>query len=124
MVALTAQAHIGWLNMLCGYWSTKWQQEAYKQLYQVTPEETAKQKKKWQLQMTRWQKKILQTMWDCNKERHGRGKESQVSARREVLHKELEDIYNQKHQYPQMVTKIANWLDRYKGTFVITSSPD
>jgi hypothetical protein len=23
-----------------------------------------------------------------------------------------------------MVTKIANWLDRYKGTFVITSSPD
>jgi protein associated with RNAse G/E len=57
------------------------------------------------------------------------------SARQEVLHKELEDIYAKRDQNPQLVqrlvkkiletvTKIANWIDTYKGTFAITWALD
>jgi hypothetical protein len=75
-----------------------------------------------------------------NDERHGWDKESRNSAQREVLHHELEEIYSHKHQYPQQVqrllretykahtqetvTKIADWLEAYKGTFAITWAPD
>jgi hypothetical protein len=98
--------------------------------------------------MQQWQKKLVQATWEQmialwktrNDERHGWDKESRNSARREVLHKELEAIYIRKHQYPvrvqsllrglykihitETVTKIANWLDAYKGTFAVTWSPD
>ncbi len=76
----------------------------------------------------------------CNDERHGWDKESRNSARREVLHKELEMIYDRKHEYPvrvqwllresyelhiqETVTKLADWLDAYKGTFAVTWAPD
>jgi hypothetical protein len=80
------------------------------------------------------------TLWKlrCD-ERHGWDKESGDRARREVLHKELEAIYDRRHQYPQRVqrllrqsydihiqetcTKLADWLEAYKGTFAITWSP-
>ncbi len=98
--------------------------------------------------MQRWQKKLLQTLWGFmiqlwilrNNERHGWDKESRDQARREVLHSELKDIYTRKHEYPlrvqrllrtsyeshvtESVTKIADWLDAYKGTFAITWAPD
>jgi hypothetical protein len=134
--------------MLRGYRSQEWQQ-AYKKTYPIPEAETHKQRNKRQLQTTRWQKKIIQSTWGLmialwttrNDERHGRDEESQDSARREVLHKEVEDLYNHKHEYPiravqrllpdsyeahiqDMVTKIANWLEAYKGTFVVTWSPD
>jgi hypothetical protein len=97
-----------------------------------------------------WQKKLMQTacwslmiqLWKTrNDERHGWDNESRDRARPEVLHKELEEIYNRKHQYPvrvqqllrssyvihiqDTVTKIADWLDAYKGTFAaVTWAPD
>jgi hypothetical protein len=98
--------------------------------------------------MVRWQKKMLQATWSLmimlwairNNEHHGWDKESHDSAKWEVLHKELENIYNWKHEYParvqwllwdsyeahiqETVTKIANWLDAYKGTFIATWSLD
>jgi hypothetical protein len=73
-------------------------------------------------------------------EHHGWDAESKESARREVLHKELEAIYDQKQQHPRRVqrllqasyeiyiqesaTKLADWLDAYKGTFAVTWAPD
>jgi hypothetical protein len=56
------------------------------------------------------------------------------------LHKELDALYSWKEEYPvrvqqllhgsyelliqESVTKIANWLDEYKGTFAVMWSPD
>jgi hypothetical protein len=98
--------------------------------------------------MTRWETKTLQTTWKeliplwktRNDERHGIDKESRDMAMRGVLHHELEEIYARQHQYPQRVqrllrtshkihiqetvTKIADWLDAYKGTFAVTWAPD
>jgi hypothetical protein len=146
--ALEYQARIGWLGLLCGYWSKSWQQD-YEQTYEDPDKETRKEKNKQSLQMGRWQKQIIQTIWSslitlwktCNDEHHGWDKESRDSAtRREVLHKELEDLYARKHEYPlrvqrlfhgwykihiqETVTKIEDWLDAYKGTFAVTWSPD
>jgi exonuclease III len=145
--ALEAQSRIGWVGMLRGYWSNAWQQ-AFERTFSIPEEETRKEKNIRHRQMTRWQKKIIQTTWSQmitlwttrNDERHGWDKESRDSARREVLHKELEEIYIRKHQYPlrvqrllrasyeihiqETVTKLADWLDVYKGTFAVTWSPD
>ena len=145
--ALASQSNIGWLAMLRGYWSNEWQ-VAYEQSFTTPASETRKDKNKRKLTMTRWQKQIIQSTWSAmialwstrNEERHGRDKESRDSARWEVLHKELEDLYLRKHEYPErvqrllresyeihiqeMVTKIADWLDTYKGTFIVTWSPD
>jgi hypothetical protein len=100
--------------------------------------------------MMRWQKKILPTTWSLlimlwkthgmTNDTRGWDRESQDSSWREVLHKELEDIYSQKHGYPLRVqrllrgsydihinestTKIADWLDAFKGTFAVTWSPN
>jgi hypothetical protein len=100
--------------------------------------------------MARWQKKIIQKVWWAmiklwklrNDERHRWDKESRDRPRpqREVLHQELAEIYGRKHGYPQRVqrllresyelhiqetvTKLADWLERYKGTFAITWSPN
>ena len=98
--------------------------------------------------MTRWQKKVIQTIWGQminlwtlrNNERHGWDTESRDNARQEVLHHELAEIYHRKHEYPirvqrllrssyethitETVTKIVDWLDTYKGTFAVTWSPD
>jgi hypothetical protein len=66
---------------------------------------------------------------------------NEESARREVLHKELQELYLWKQDYPlrvqhllhhgsyeihtqETVTKIADWLDAYKGTFAVTWSPN
>jgi hypothetical protein len=145
--AIKAQSHIGWLAMLRGYWSLEWQQ-AYEKTHPTPDSESRKERNKRQRKMKRWQKKVIQNTWGSmislwktrNDERHGRDKESRDSARREVLHKELEDLYNRKNEYParvqrllrdsyevhiqETVTKIADWLDAYKGTFNVTWSPD
>ena len=145
--ALLSQERIGWIGMLRGYWSSKWQ-EAYNNTYAIPQTETRKERNKRQQDMTRWQKKVIQTMWGQlidlwtlrNTERHGWDTESRNNARREVLHHELAEIYIQKHEYParvqrllratyelhitESITKIADWLDAYKGTFAVTWSPD
>jgi hypothetical protein len=145
---LEAQACIGWVSMLSGYWLQTWQIE-YDSMYIIPIDETRKAKNKCSLQMACWQKrKLVQTVWGsmiklwktCNNERHKWDKESRDSASQAVLHKELEAIYVQKHEYPhkvqqllrtsykkhteENVTKIANWLDAYKGTFAVTWSPN
>jgi hypothetical protein len=98
--------------------------------------------------MGRWQKQLIQTLWTSmivlwttrNAERHGWDAESKESAKRELLHNELEAIYDRKQQYPrrvqrllrgsyeihiqETVTKLADWLDAYKGTFAVTWAPD
>ncbi len=112
-VALEAQAKIGWTAMLRGYWANKWQLE-YERTYPIPDEETHKNKNKRHQQMTRWQKKVIQTTWTAliqlwtlrNKERHGWDKESRDSAQREVLHKELADIYDKRDKYPQRVQRV------------------
>jgi hypothetical protein len=133
--------------MLRGHWTKEWQR-AYEQSYHAPSEETRPERNKRSLTMSRWQKKIIQTIWSFmiqlwtlrNDERHGLDKASRDSARREVLHKELEYFYNRKEEYPvrvqrllrtsyeihiqETVTKIADWLDAYKGTFNVTWSPD
>jgi hypothetical protein len=145
--ALESQSRIGWLAMLLGYWSREWQQ-ANGMTYHTLTTETRKERNKRHLTMTRWQKKLIQSTWGSmialwtirNKERHGRDKESQDNAPREVLHKELEYFYDRKDNYPvpaqrllrdsyeihttETVTKIADWLVAYKGTFNVTWSPD
>jgi hypothetical protein len=145
--AIESQARIGWLGLLRGYWSVQWQQE-YEQTYEEPDAETRKERNKRSLQMGRWQKQLIKTVWGSlitlwttrNDERHGWDKESRDLARREVLHKELEDLYARKNEYPLRVqrllrgsydihiqetaTKIADWLDAYKGTFAVTWSPD
>jgi hypothetical protein len=145
--ALDSQSKIGWIDMIRGYWSSSWQ-IAYEQLYSVPLDEDRKAKNKRSLHMQRWQKKLIQTIWHSmiqlwklrNDERHGWDAESRESARREVLHYELAKIYNRKNEYPRRVqrllrasynvhiqetaTKIAGWLDAYKGTFAVTWSPD
>jgi hypothetical protein len=121
---------------------------AYKKLYSVPNGEDRKAKNKRKLQMQRWQKKIIQTIWHSmiqlwklwSDKRHGWDAESRERARREVLHYKLAEIYNRKNKYPRRVqqllcasynahiqetaTKIADWLDAYKGTFAVTWSPD
>ncbi len=145
--ALEAQSKIGWVSMLRGHWSKEWQQ-AYEQSYQSPSEETRKERNRRHLTMARWQKKIIQSTWGFmsqlwtlrNDERHGIDKATRDSARREVLHKELEELYNRKDEYSlrvqrllrtsyeihiqETVTKIADWLDAYKGTFSLTWNPD
>ncbi len=87
------------------------------------------------------QPNLLSPLWTLrNEERHGWDKESCDNAKREVLNKELEEIYSKKNEYPRRVQrllkpsydlhiqgtvqKIEDWLDTYKGTFAITWSPD
>jgi hypothetical protein len=97
---LESEAQIGWLVMLCGYWSTGWQWQ-YKRLYQVPVDKNRKQKNKQLYEIAQRQKKIIQMMWHSmillwtkrNKEKHGWDKESRDSAQHEVLHKELKEIY-------------------------------
>jgi hypothetical protein len=106
--ALEAQLQIGWEAMLQGYWATAWQSE-YEQTYQVPVDETRKNKNKRLQQMTTWQKKVIQSTWTSliqlwtlrNAEQHGWDKESRDSEKREALHKELEEIYAKKNEYPQ-----------------------
>ncbi len=89
--------------MLCGYWTLKWQL-AYNRTYKIPDSETRKEKLKRHQQMTRWQSKVIQTIWRNliqlwklrNVKRHGRDKESRDNARGEVLHHELEEIYLKK----------------------------
>ncbi len=95
-----------------------------------------------------WQKKVIQRTWHFmiklwklqNNDRHGWDAESRESSRREVMHYALTEIYNKKQEYPQRVqqllrasydihiqetaTKIADWLDVYKGTFAVMWSPN
>ncbi len=75
-----------------------------------------------------------------NEEGHGWDKERCNSTRREILHKKLEEIYNRKHQYlirvqsllrpshaihiQKTVTKIADWVDTYNGTFAVMRALD
>ena len=133
--------------MLRGYRSKDWQQE-YERTYTPPANETRQENKKRQLTISWWQKKVIQTLWGQliilwklrNNECHGWDKESRELARRDILHKELAHIYQRKHEYPvrvqsllresyerhttETVTKIADWLDAYKGTFDVTWSPD
>jgi hypothetical protein len=144
---LEAQEKIGWLTMLRGYWATTWQETFEETLY-VASDEDKKDQHKRLIQMAGWQRKVLQTTWGMsiklwtlhNNERHGWDKESPNRSQREVLHKELEDLYLRKDEYParvqrllqgsyelhiqESVTKLANWLDAYKGTFAVTWAPD
>jgi hypothetical protein len=60
--ALMAQARIGWLGMLIGYWTREWQ-TASEQTYPVPGDESRKKKNKWLITMKEWQMKILQTTW-------------------------------------------------------------
>jgi hypothetical protein len=53
--ALAAQAHIGWLAMLRGYWTLEWQL-AYESTYQSPDSKKWRDKLKRLQQMTRWQK--------------------------------------------------------------------
>jgi hypothetical protein len=137
---------MGWLG-LKGHWSNKWQQ-AYDNTYTAPGEETRKEKNTRKRSMDRWQKKIIHTLWGSmiqlwttrNEERHGWDQDSRDSSRRKVLHKELEDIYLRKHEYPERVqqllrnsyeehiqepvTKLTDWMDASQGTFAMTWSPD
>ncbi len=98
--------------------------------------------------MGRWQNKLIESTWGLmvklwttqNDGCREWDKESCNSARREVLHKELEYLYKCKQEYPipvqhllqalynihiqESATKIADWLNTYKGTFIVTWSPD
>jgi exonuclease III len=145
--ALEAQERIGWIHMLQGYWSQEWQ-AAYVHTYKIPPDENRKEKNKRILHMACWQKNLIQHVWEemiklwklRNDERHGWDKESRDISRREVLHYELAEIYGRKNEYPlrvqrllrasyevhiqETVTKLADWLEAYKGTFAITWSPD
>jgi hypothetical protein len=111
--ALESQSDIGWIDMLRGYWSNKWQ-VAYEQSYSVPNNEDRKAKNKQKLQMQRWQKKIIQTIWNSmiklwklwNDERHGWDAESRESACGEVLHSKLAEIYNRKNEYPRRVQRL------------------
>jgi hypothetical protein len=85
---LEAQACIGWVSMLSGYWSQTWKIE-YNSMYIIPIDETRKAKNKCSLQMARWQKrKLVQTVWGSmiklwntrNDERHRWDKESCNSA--------------------------------------------
>jgi hypothetical protein len=99
--------------MLRGYWSVQWQHE-YKQTYEEPDKETRKERNKRSLQMGRWQKQLIKTIWGSmiklwktrNNKRHGWDKESRDLARQEVLHKELEDLYDRKNEYPQRVQRL------------------
>jgi hypothetical protein len=145
--AIEAQAKIGWLSMLQGYWSQEWQ-AAYETTYHPPDEEERKAKTKRLRDMTSWQKTMIKTVWTSmihlwklrNDERHGWDTESRDRSRREVLHHELAEIYERKNEYParvqrllrasyeihiqESVTKLSDWLECYKGTFAITWAPD
>ena len=145
--AMEAQAKIGWVHMLQGYWSLEWQ-KAYENSYQIPIDENRKTRNKRLIHMVRWQKKIIVPVWGAmillwtlrNDEQHGWNKESQDRSRQEVLHHELAEIYGRQHEYParaqhllrasyeihiqETVTKLSDWLECYKGTFAITWSPD
>jgi hypothetical protein len=79
-------------------------------------------------------------LWKIGNDKHHRwDAESHKSARHKMMHKEMEAIYNRKHEYPlrvqrllqgsyaihiqEMATKIADWLYASKGTFAVTWSP-
>jgi hypothetical protein len=133
--------------MLQGYWSSEWQ-TAYEHSYQIPRDKDRKTKNKRLIQMVLWQKSTIQTVWGAmialwklrNDERHGWDKESRDQSRRKVLHYKLAEIYDRKNEYPIQVqrrlresyavhiqetaTKLADWLEAYKGTFAITWSPD
>jgi hypothetical protein len=121
--ALKAQSKIGWVSMLQGYWSQEWQM-TYKRLHQVPTDEDRKAKNKHILQMARWQKLIIQTVWDVmiklwkirNDERHGWDQESRDRSRREVLHHKLAEIYGRKHEYPQHVQNLPYYAHHFKYT--------
>jgi hypothetical protein len=107
-----------------------------------------KKKNKRLICMAGWQKNVIQIVWGAmiklwklqNDKRHGWDKKSRNRLQREVLHHKLAEIYGRKNEYPERVqrllrtlyeehtqetvTKIANWLEAYKGTFAITWSPD
>jgi hypothetical protein len=145
--ALEAQARIGWERMLQGYWLQEWQ-VAYEATFNTPITEEQKDKTKPLLHMSRWQKNIIKTVWGVmiklrklrNDEHHGWDQESRGRSCHKVLHYELEEIYNHKDEYPQRVqnllqasykihmqetvTKLADWLEAYKGTFAIAWSPD
>jgi hypothetical protein len=145
--ALESQEHIGWLGMIRAYCSKEWQ-KAFERTYPTPTNETRKHKNKRQLQMQRWQTKLVHSTWTemiklwklSNNERHGIDIESRELARHGVLHHELEEIYSRREQYPdrvqrllrasyeihiqETVNEITDWLDAYKGTFAITWSPD
>jgi hypothetical protein len=129
--ALTSQSLIGWLALLRGYWSKEWQR-AYAKTYPVPTEETKKQRNKERnTTMTRWQKKIIQTIWGQmiqlwtlrNAERHGWDKESRDRSRREVLHKELEDLYNRKTNIPNESKNYYGHHTRYTSQKLSPRSP-
>jgi hypothetical protein len=93
-------------------------------------------------------KKLMQTTWGLminlwksrNDERHGWNTKSRNRARCNILHHELADLYNRKSNnsvrvqqllhdsyethIQEMITKLANWLDTYRGTFNVTWSSD
>jgi hypothetical protein len=104
---------MGWLAMLRGYWTSKWQ-IVYERTYTIPDAETPKDRLKGLQQMTRWQSKVIQMTWRIlipfwklrNDEHHGWDKESHDIAKREVLHKEPEAIYHKKHQYPLRVQRL------------------
>jgi hypothetical protein len=126
--------------MLCGHWTQEWQ-KAYESTYQAPSEETIKDKKMAEENHTKmWGLMIALGTLLHNDKRHGWDKESRDRLQQEVLHYELEEIYTRKHQYPERVqkllrtsydlhiqetvTRIADWLDAYKGTFAVTWHPD
>jgi hypothetical protein len=87
--------------------------------------------------MGRWQRNLIIAVWGAmivlwkllNNEHHGWDQESRERSRRDVLHYELEEIYNGKDEYPQRVqnllqasyeihiqetvTKLVDWLERH-----------
>jgi hypothetical protein len=111
--AMEAQAKIGWVHMLQGYWSLEWQ-KAYENSYQIQINEDRKTKNKRLIHMVRWQKKIIvlvggamSSLWKLrNDKRHGWDKESRDQSRREVLHHELAETYGCQHEYPARVQQL------------------
>jgi hypothetical protein len=69
--------------MLRRYWSKQWQVK-YKKYYDAPPNKTRKEKNKSSIQMVRWQKKLIHTIWVSmiklwkmrNDKRHGWDKET------------------------------------------------
>jgi hypothetical protein len=111
--AMEAQAKIGLVHMLQGYWSLEWQ-KAYENSYQIPIDEDRKTKKKRLLHMVRWQKKIIVPVWGAmislwklrNDKQNRWDKESRDRSRREVLHHELAEIYGRQHKYPARVQQL------------------
>ncbi len=60
--AMEAQAKIGWVHMLQGYWSIEWQ-KAYEHSYQIPIAENRKTKNKPLIHMVSWPKKLIVPVW-------------------------------------------------------------